>query len=130
MQLFKTIPYPKWLGVEFISMADGKGVCRMVIQEDHCRTQGIVHGGAIMSLLDCTIGAAATSVLPDAQTVVTIQLNTNFIHIARPGQTLRAEAEVEHAGKRTAKVNAKILDENDRLIATASATMMFLDFTY
>ncbi|MDX1565542.1 MAG: PaaI family thioesterase [Phycisphaeraceae bacterium] len=126
----KRTSYSQLLGIEFLKVADGRATAQMTVGPEHLRSQNIAHGGALASLMDCAVGAAADSLREPSQTVVTIQLNLHFVRAARPSQVLSAEGCVQHAGRRTAVVAGKITDEKDRLIATATATMMYLDFSY
>lgn len=98
----------------------------MRIQGFHLRAGGIAHGGVLASLLDAAQGMAAASLATPHQDIVTIQLNLNFIRPARENELLSARAEVLHHGRRTAVTRAEILTEAGMLVATSSATLMYV----
>lgn len=74
----------------------GEAVYAMVPDERHLNMLGIVHGGALIALLDATLGLEATRLHDDAA-MVTIQLDCNLIKAAQAGETLTARARVVSA---------------------------------
>ena len=85
-----------------------------------------MHGGVIAALLDSFMGRAALATSPEGHHVVTVQLNVHFIRTAEAGDPLIAEAEIEHAGRRTAVVRGAIRTADGALIATGSGTFLHL----
>ena len=72
--------------------------------ERHCNSRGIVHGGFLSSFGD---GLAATAVFREINRAsVTIKLNTEFLRSAKEGEWLQGTAQVNHATKNTAFVDA------------------------
>lgn len=96
------------------------------VGDDHLRTRGIAHGGVIATLMDTALGLAASTRVPEGHDVVTAQINVNFIRPAWAGESLLAEAKVQHSGRRTAVVTGEIRTDHGVLVATGSATMMFV----
>jgi uncharacterized protein (TIGR00369 family) len=76
--------------------------------------------------MDTALGWAAGSRAPTGLDVVTAQLNVNFIRPARPGEILIAWGEVQHAGRRTAVARGEIQTADGALVATGSATLMYV----
>lgn len=124
--LQREVPFLEHLDIRPISAGDGKAAFEMEVAEIHLRTLGMVHGGVTASLLDTAVGFAAITVAPPGHHVVTVQLNMNFTRPLQAGETLRATAQVLHAGKRTAVVQAEVRTAAGELAAIATATMMFL----
>ena len=58
--------------------------------------------------------------------MVTAQINVNFIRPAWSGERLEATAEVKHAGRKTAVATGEIRTEGGSLVATGSATLMYV----
>lgn len=82
------------------------------------------HGGVLMSLLDSVMSRAA-SALPQApsQTAVTVEMTSRF---HRPGRgALLAEGWVVHSTRSLCSCAAQLLDEEGRLVATASGTFKY-----
>jgi uncharacterized protein (TIGR00369 family) len=114
------------LGVRPVEVGEGRSRVELVVSDQHLRTLGIAHGGLVATLLDTALGWAAGSKAPDGLDVVTAQLNINFIRPARPGEVLIAWGEVQHAGRRTAVARGEIQTADGALVATGSATFMYV----
>jgi uncharacterized protein (TIGR00369 family) len=87
---------------------------------------GLVHGGVYATLLDTAMGWAASTLAPQGQDLVTVQLNVNFIRPCREGETLVASGEVVHSGRRTAVARGEVRTAAGELAATGSGTFMFV----
>jgi len=110
------------LGVE----ADDSGRLVLEVSAGHLRSLGIAHGGVIATLLDSVMGMAAARSAPADHFLVTAQINVHFIRPAREGETLFASGEVRHPGRKTAVVQGEIRTRSGALVATASATFVYL----
>ncbi|MEN0062243.1 MAG: PaaI family thioesterase [Myxococcota bacterium] len=81
-------------------LKDGVVTGRMRIDRKHTGAPGVVHGGAIMALLDTTFGGAAlVHALPRNRLVSTVEMKVNFLRPALEGETVVAEATLQSAGK-------------------------------
>lgn len=96
------------------------------VASDHLRTGGIAHGGAIATLMDTALGFAASTMAPEGLDVVTAQISINYIRPARAGERLEAVGEVRHSGRRTAVATGEVRTQSGALVATGSATLMFV----
>lgn len=115
------------IGVEFGELQEGNAWLKLEVREDHCRTGGILHGGAIATLLDTLCGMSAATAIPATQDLVTAQLNINYVRPAVPGEVLTGHGHVEHRGKRTLICRSEVRKPDGQLLAMATATMMILD---
>lgn len=61
----------------------------------HLNPAGVVHGGALLTLMDHAISAVAWEASERAP-CVTVQLDTHFVGAVRDGQFAEARAEVSH----------------------------------
>ncbi len=88
---------------------------------------GTVHGGIIATLLDSALGCAVQTVLPDGVAYTTLGLELKYLRpVAVDAGELRATGTVVHAGRRQATAEARLTDEHDRLLATATTTCLVL----
>ncbi len=88
---------------------------------------GTVHGGIIATLLDSALGCAVQTVLPDGVAYTTLSLELKYLRpVAVDAGQLRATGTVVHAGRRQATAEARLTDEQDRLLATATTTCLVL----
>ncbi len=119
-------PFLDLLGIQPLSAGEGEAKMTLRVDQRHLRVGGIAHGGVVASLLDSVVGMAAATLVTDQGDLVTAQLNMNFLRPARPGNFLTATGRVLHAGRKTAVVDARIVDQRDNLIGSATATMLYL----
>jgi uncharacterized protein (TIGR00369 family) len=108
---------------------DNSGHLVLVVKAGHLRTLGIAHGGVIATLLDSVMGMTANQSSPRDHYVVTAQLNVHFIRPSFEGETLIASSEVRHSGRKTAVAQGEILTSDGALVATASATFVYVEHT-
>lgn len=122
------IPFVELLGLELLSMGDGRAELRLPPRPEHQNSFHIPHGGVVMTVLDVVMAHAARSLNVDGQGqqhgVVTIEMKTSFM---RPGQgTLRAVGTVMHATAKMAFCEGRVLDEAGQICAHATGTFKFL----
>ena len=89
---------------------------------------GTIHGGYAATLLDSACGCAVHSQLAPGQGYTTLELKVAY-HRAMTIDTgpVRAVGEVISMGRRAAFADAKLLDSDDRLIASATSTLLVFD---
>lgn len=119
-------PLLELLGMHATTIEPGRVEVHYRVGPDHLRTRGIVHGGIIATLMDTSLGLAAATKAPSGLDVVTAQINVNFIRPGWKGELLQASAEVQHSGRKTAVVTGEIRTEGGSLVATGSATMIYV----
>ena len=121
------IPFAGVLGIEIVSATKERIEATMVVRPDLCNPMGGLHGGAAMSLAD-TLGAMGASMnLPEgANGTTTLESKTNFIGVARSGETVLAVATPLHIGRRTSIWQTKITSEAGKTVALVTQTQMVL----
>lgn len=105
---------------------DEQGHLLLEVRAGHLRTLGIAHGGVIATLLDSVMGMHAGQSSPADHYIVTAQLNVHFIRPAFEGETLIASSVVRHSGRKTAVAQGEIQTSTGELVATSSATFVFV----
>ena len=114
----KTEGYAGKLGLKLVTLSDGHAVVDMVPANNDGNIFGMVHGGAIFSLMDEAFQASCNS---HGRVAVALNVNVIFHHPAETGLKLRAESKEIHRSKKTAAYEIKVTDENDILIASCQA---------
>ncbi|OWY62889.1 hypothetical protein B7486_56025 [cyanobacterium TDX16] len=116
---FRSQPLHALLGLDLPQERDGKLVVEMPVRNEAFGTTGNLHGGALATLIDVASASAAarsSSFVPGENTLVTADLHVRYL--GRPKtDTVRAEAEVVHAGRTLVVVECEVLDGEDRIIA-------------
>ena len=93
----------------------------LLVQARHLNPVGIVHGGALTTLIDHAVSLQAWS-HSGRQPCVTVELTTHFVGAAREGEFLVADAQVTHATRSMLFLRGAISVE-DRPVLLAQAIM-------
>lgn len=119
------VPYLQLLGIELASLGFGEAEMTMLVQPKHLQTMGIVHGGAIASILDSvTWWAGFTSQPPeDRNRIISVDLKLNYLAALKSGRAT-ARAKCKKTGSRLCYVVGEIFDESGRLVADGSSTLL------
>lgn len=119
-QHFSRDNFVNLLGAELLEIKRGYAKAKLVLHDKHLNAHGVVHGGAIFSLADFTLGVAGASY---GTTVLAVQASINFLHPAKTG-ALFAEARELSKGRKIANYQVTVHDDNGTLIAS------FIGVTY
>jgi len=113
------------LGMEIVSVGDGKAETKMHVGDRFHNPMGTVHGGVMTDLADAAMGVALMSTLGDTESFTTLELKMNFI---RPvyDDDITAEARVVHRGRTIALVESVVKNKEGREVARGIATQMVL----
>ena len=120
-EAFGQVPYAQLLGMEFVSAAPGSATFALEVREELTRMGGIVHGGAVVSLLDTAAAFAVHTLLDPGGRTVTVELTVHFLRPARAGR-LVAHAKALRRGRRVVILTVDAEDDAGALIATATTT--------
>jgi len=115
-----TFPLKEHLGFT-IQRGEGSACVSLELDERHHNPNAVAHGAIAFTLMDTAMGAAVMTVVTEGSTCATIELHTRFHRGVSTG-TLTAEATVMTAGKRIVQLEARTLDEDGRLVASATGS--------
>lgn len=117
--------HSRWLGLSLERVEAGSVDVAMDVAPHHLNLMGTLHGGMIATLADTATGLALRSTLPEGLTFTTTQLNVTFLSPGRGGR-VRARGRVVRSGRRFGYAEADVVDEEERLLARATATFAVL----
>lgn len=115
--IFDTIPYIKHLGIQLGEIKRGTATLHLEISDDLKRNNGVVHGGAVASLVDTAAAFAIMTTLEPGETTTTIDLTIHFLRPIRGRAT--ADARVVRSGRRVSVIAIEVVDEAKLVAATA-----------
>ena len=119
------IPFVAHLGFELEKFENGESAIGYTPKVEHLNTYAVTHGGAIMTLMDVTMAAAARSVQLDMG-VVTIEMKTSFMQPAPgDGSRLTATGRLLHRTATLAFTEATLFDAEGRACAHATGTFKY-----
>jgi 1,4-dihydroxy-2-naphthoyl-CoA hydrolase len=120
------MPFAKLMGITLVEATPDKVVAEMLVRDDLCTTNSILHGGAYMAFAD-SIGAVATVLnLPKGAGTTTVESKTNFVSGLKVGEVARAECTPVHRGRMTQVWQTRILRPDGKLAAMIIQTQMVL----
>jgi uncharacterized protein (TIGR00369 family) len=116
-------PFAADLGLELEEIEDGRATLRLPYAPRLATAGDVVHGGAIATLADCAVMAAAwaTDEVPESLRGVTVSLTLDYVDTAR-GEDLQAHARVARRGRSLCCCEVDVLGADERLVAKGLAT--------
>ena len=122
-------PLHRFLGFRAVEITLEKCVLEMPIAPDAFGGTGNLHGGALATLIDVTSAMAASRANPfdfETHSLVTADLHVRYLGRPSGGDSVRAEAKVVRAGRMLVVVETRVLDVNDKIIATGDFSSMLV----
>ena len=121
----RTAPPPAatLLGWQLIAVDPDAGTIVVAFEatEQFLNPVGVVQGGFLAAMLDDTLGPALLATLGPGEFAPTTDLHVQFVRPARPGR-LVGRGRIVRRGREIAFLAGELLDDEDELIATATAT--------
>ena len=119
-EFFKKDRFADNVGVELIEIKEGYGKARLVITEEHLNAGNRTQGGALFTLADLALAAAANS---HGTLAFSLSSNITFLRSSGPGDTLYAEARERYAGRSTGYYQIDITNQKGELVATFESSV-------
>jgi len=120
-----TVPFARLLGIELDEVGKGTATIGLSIRRELTQNHGVVHGGAIASLIDTATAFAIISMLSPVEKVTTVDLTISYLRPLTTGR-MAARAKVVRSGQRLFVVSADLFDQDGNLAATALSTYIKL----
>src|ERR1700755_3167897 len=102
------MPFAQAMGIRLVESTPTRVVGELVVRDDLCTANAILHGGAVMAFADSLGAVAAMLNLPEGARTTTLESKTNFVGAVRAGDTARAVCEPVHVGRATMVFQTKI----------------------
>ncbi len=118
-------PVAELLGIELVEAGDGECTMRLEAGEQHSNPMGTIHGGILCDIADAAMGMAFFSTLGEGESFTTLELKINFLRPFWTG-TLLAHGKVVSRGKTVGLTECRVVDDQERLVAHATSTVMAL----
>jgi uncharacterized protein (TIGR00369 family) len=118
-------PIAELLGFDLVEAGAGECTMKLEAGEKHSNPMGTIHGGVLCDIADGAMGMAFFSTLEEGESFTTLELKINFLRPFWTG-TLLAHGKVISRGKTVGLTECRIVDDQERLIAHATSTVMAL----
>ena len=116
-------PLGRWLNGTIRAADFGRLVAEYVVRDDLTNPAGVLHGGAATAILDDLIGAMVFT-LGREFAFTSVNLNVDFLHAARSGDTVTATAEVVRAGRNIIHCEGRIVAADGKIIAKCATNLI------
>jgi acyl-CoA thioesterase len=103
-----------FIGVELLEVDPGRAKAKLEIKDHHLNGLGTVQGGAIFTLADLAVAAAANS---RGNVAVVINANISYVKAVSQGM-LYAEAKEDSLGSKLGTYSVKVTNEAGDLVAS------------
>ena len=111
-------PFGRIFGIRLLALKPGYALVEMDVSDRLQNSLGMVHGGAIFSLMDQAFQAASNS---HGTVAVALNMTVSYFRPPKLGGILRAEAKEINLTRRTGTYSIEARDEEGNLIANCQA---------
>lgn len=122
-ETIKKAPFPALLGLELVDLKYGEATLKLKMRRELEQPYGILHGGATATLIDTAMAFACITCLADGEQTTTIDLTVHYLRPHSTGEVF-CTAKILRAGRRIITVSAEVVNEEEKLIATAISSYM------
>lgn len=116
---FASVAYAKFLGLELCELNSGDVTVCLDVRDEVKQNHGVVHGGAIASLIDTASAFVILTAIDENERVTTTDLTIHYLRPVTVGRML-ARARIVRGGRRRFVVNVEV--ENDGALAATAVT--------
>ena len=116
------------MGISITLATQDEVRAELTVGAEHLQAYGIVHGGVHCGLIEtlASIGAALYA-MPRGQSVVGLENSTSFVRAVRSGAKLHAISTPITRGRRTQVWEARVLDDQERVVATGRVRLLCIE---
>jgi uncharacterized protein (TIGR00369 family) len=123
---FEQNHFPKMVGIEIDDIEPGRAKLSLEVVEKHRQLHGIMHGGAIATLIDTAVAFAIVGSSEPGAKFTTIELKINYLSPIVEGRVV-ADARLIRDGKRIVVAECDVFDAAGKLAAKGLLTYMRLN---
>ena len=116
---FASVPYARFLGLELAQLKSGDVTIYLDVRDELKQNRGVVHGGAIASVMDTASAFVILTKLEETESVTTTDLTIHYLRPITAGRML-ARARIVRGGRRRFVVRVEL--ENDGALAATAVT--------
>lgn len=119
-EFFKNDLFAEKTGIVLMEIREGYAKAKLEIKKEHLNAGNRTQGGAIFTLADLTLAAAANS---HGQLSFSLSSSITFLRASGEGDTLFAEARERYIGRSTGCYQIDITNQRGELIATFESSV-------
>nr|WP_208979259.1 PaaI family thioesterase [Pseudovibrio axinellae] len=117
--------FTKLLGIENSVCTSEEVVCHMTVTPQMANRNGVLHGGALMTLADTAAGTASFINSPAEISNTTVEAKTNFLRPVKVGDVLTARCVPVHIGRTTNVLQVTLTRGDGKTVGVTTQTHLF-----
>ncbi len=122
MSSFRKIPlFKEGLELDLIQSSPGAAEMVLEVKASHLNAVGVLHGGAVFTLVDSSMACAIMETLKEGETCVSVEIKVNNVAPVRDG-TIVARSTIGHRGKTLVHLETDVRTTHGRLVAKGLGT--------
>lgn len=123
-QFIQSLPHGRALGLTIVDVGPGRVDMALPFSDQLVGdpSTGVMHGGAVSTLMDTCCGTAVMAHPDTGIGTATLGLRIDYMRPARSGQTITAKAVCHRITRSVAFVRAEAFDDGEDPVATATGT--------
>lgn len=114
-------PLAEMLHISNLGSGGGLATYQLDVTPELLNPHGVLHGGAVYTMVDYSMGGATMASLPEGEICATIEIKINYLAGVRGG-TLTCATEVVKQGRKVVFLESRVRDDGGKLVATASGS--------
>jgi uncharacterized protein (TIGR00369 family) len=118
--------FPRMLGIEIDSVEPGRARLSVEVRKELKQLQGVMHGGAIASLIDTAVAFAIVGASEPEDRFTTVEMKVNYLRPISGGR-VTADARLIKDGRRIIVADCDVFDADGRLAAKGLLTYIRLN---
>jgi len=123
---FQNNHFPQLLGIELDLIEPGRARLSVDVTEKLRQLAGVMHGGAIATLIDTAVAFAIVGASEPGDRFTTVEMKINYLSSIREGRAT-ADARLIRDGRRIVVADCDVFDEQGRLAAKGLLTYIRLN---
>lgn len=123
---FSINPFPQLLGLELDSVEPGRAKLSVEVDKKLLQLQGVMHGGAIATLIDTAVAFAILGSSGPHDRFTTVEMKVNYLSAITEGR-VTAQATLIRDGRRIIVADCDVFDSKGKLAAKGLLTYIRLN---
>lgn len=121
-------PFAETLDYKLVEVTRGRVVFGGAPKLAYSNPLGTIHGGYLATLLDSAMACAVHTTLEAGKGCTSLEFKINFVRpVVEATGFLRTVGEIINVGRQIATAEGKVFDENGKLYAHGTTTLMIYD---
>ncbi|MEW6125479.1 MAG: PaaI family thioesterase [Acidobacteriota bacterium] len=122
---FELNHFPRLMGIKIDEIEKGRARLSLDVNETHRQLAGVMHGGAIATLIDTAVAMAIVGVSEPGDKFTTVEMKVNYLSPIVEGHIV-AEARLIRDGRRIVVADCDVFDPQGKLAAKGLLTYIRL----